>query len=350
MERILLIADNQELQQRIAKLFESAGYLLLSTSNGKKGVEWAREIRPVAIFFELAIPEINGYEVLEILQNDPKTNRIPFIFITAKADRTAFRKAMECGADDYLTTPFTDRELLKTLEVRLKKVRLFGSKSEGNAENIQPLGQEDNPLISLLIESSAEKRYKQKQLVFAEGKHPQYLFYLKSGKVKASKINEDGKELTVGLYSPGDYMGYIALLEDKPYKVTTRALEASNIMRIPRKNFFELMNRHSDLPLQFIQVLVQNNNIKAEQMVHLAYNSLRKRVASSLIRLKNKFSLDPKEEVLLKMTREELARLSGTTTESLIRTLSDFKNEKLIQIEGRAIRILDEDGLKNMLN
>src|SRR5699024_9236679 len=145
--------------------------------------------------------------------------------------------------------------------------------------------------------------------------------------------NEEGKELTIGLYSPGDFLGYIALIEESVYKINAQTLEESELVLISKKEFTDKILSNASYVLEFTKTLVANNNYKAEQMVQLAYNSLRKRVANTLVLLKEKFtSQKPSspQNFQIKITREELANLAGTTTESLIRTLSDFKSEELI--------------------
>ena len=145
-------------------------------------------------------------------------------------------------------------------------------------------------------------------------------------------------------------MGYTAVLEESTYRVTTKALADSDIALITRTDFFALIHSNQAVAMQFIRFMASNNNQKAEQMVQLAYHSLRKRVANALLLLKDKFQTAEHERFTIHITREELAHLSGTTTESLIRTLSDFRSENLIEIKGGDIAILDEKKLEYMIN
>lgn len=350
MKKILLIEDNIDLLENTAELLELAGYEVLMANNGKSGVEKAKKHLPNLIISDIMMPELDGYGVLHLIQRQPELASTPFIFLTAKTERTDFRKGMEMGADDYLMKPFTETELLNAVESRLKKSsQLHDSFSVSPASTKFERSYEQ--IFKELFEKGDTNTYKNKQVIFSEGNHPQFLYYIKSGKVKAFKASDTGKELTVGLYTEGDFLGYIAILEGSTYRITAQTLSKTEIILIPLKDFLGYAGKHASFTLQFTQALVRNNNYKAEQMVQLAYNSLRKRVANALLMLKEKFtSTENKDPFILEITREELANISGTTTESLIRTISDFKEEKLIDIQGRAIELIDEKRLRNLLN
>jgi len=146
----------------------------------------------------------------------------------------------------------------------------------------------------------------------------------------------------VGLYNEGDFIGYTALLEESVYKDSAEAIEDTDIAIIPREEFDLLINNNKDVTQKFIQLLAKNVSEKEDQLLGLAYNSLRKRVADALITLYNKYKDDEQEKFSIHISREDLANIAGTATESLIRTLSDFKSEKLIEIKEGHIIILDD--------
>lgn len=352
MNTILLIEDSPEILENTTEILELAGYKVMTANNGKSGVEAALDHHPDLIISDIMMPKLDGYGVLHLIQKHPELADIPFIFLTAKTDRNDFRKGMDLGADDYITKPFSDTELLNAIESRLKKASRIKDHASEVAKADFALQSNYSHALEELFKNSKYNNYKKKQVIFTEGNYPQYLFYVQSGKVKAFKTNDDGKELTIGLYATGDFIGYTALLEDSAYRVTAQTLEECELSLISKKDFFDMVNSNTALALQFIRMLAKNNNQKAEQMVQLAYNSLRKRVANALLLLKEKFTsgIESKENFSIRMTREELANLSGTTTESLIRTLSDFRTEKLIDIKGGTIEIMDEKKLEHMLN
>lgn len=346
MKKILLIEDSREILENTAEILSLAGYEVCTASDGKSGIGSALSFLPDLIISDIMMPGLDGYGVLHLVQKHAELKEVPFIFLTAKTGRSDFRKGMEMGADDYITKPFSDTELLNAVEARFKKAER-ASVTDKSAEipDFRP-----KPSLEGLFNHKTTNRYKKKQIIFSEGNHPHYLFYVAKGKVKAFKTSEEGKELIVGLYAEGDFMGYTALLEESTYKVTAEAIEDSEIDIVSKKDFFELISCNSDVTRRFLRILADNNNQKAEHMVQLAYDSLRKRVASTLLLLKTKYDNSAGEKFSIHIRREELANLAGTSTESLIRTLSDFKSEGLIGIQSGNIEILNEEKLENMLN
>jgi len=133
------------------------------------------------------------------------------------------------------------------------------------------------------------------------------------------------------------------------YKDTAEALEDTELALIPREDFNELIDRNPEVARKFIQLLAKNVAEKEKQLLKLAYNSLRKKVADALLLIQAKYQGDS-EAFTIDMSRENLANIAGTATESLIRTLSDFKNEKLIDIADGRITILNQKKLENLCN
>src|SRR6478609_1833847 len=126
MKSILVIEDNKDLRENTAEILDLAGYKTFTAENGKKGVDIAVKEKPDVIICDIMMPELDGYGVLHLLRKNPDTQAIPFIFLTAKTERSDFRKGMEMGADDYITKPFEDIELLSAVETRLKKSAILG--------------------------------------------------------------------------------------------------------------------------------------------------------------------------------------------------------------------------------
>src|SRR6187399_2972670 len=119
--RILLIEDNNEIRENTAEILELSNYIVDTAENGKIGVEKALAQKPDLIICDIMMPVLDGYGVLHLVTKNEALAGVPFIFLTAKSERTDFRKGMEMGADDYITKPFTDIELLNAIENRLKK-------------------------------------------------------------------------------------------------------------------------------------------------------------------------------------------------------------------------------------
>src|SRR4051812_39373270 len=135
-KKIVLIEDNKSVRENIVEILELAEYQVSAAPNGKKGVDLVLKETPDLIICDIMMPELDGYGVLHMLSKNAKTSSIPFIFLTAKADRTDFRKGMEMGADDYITKPFDDIELLNAVETRLKKSDLLKTEYAANAKGV----------------------------------------------------------------------------------------------------------------------------------------------------------------------------------------------------------------------
>jgi DNA-binding response OmpR family regulator len=345
---ILVIDDNNDIRENTAEILELAGYKTLTAENGKKGVEAATKGKPDLIVCDIMMPELDGYGVLHLLRKNVETENIPFIFLTAKTERSDFRKGMEMGADDYVTKPFEDIELLNAIEVRLKKAAVlsnhYASSPQGLNQFIRDV--KNAGLLKQLADQYDVESYNKKQPLYTEGKRPRFLFYLVNGKVKTFKTHEDGKEYITDLFSPGDFIGYIALIEDKNYDDNATVLEDAEIMQIPKEDFLQMIYSDINIANKFIHIVTQNVKQKEERLINLAYSSLRKRVAKALVEVSSKFEV---QNSPLEISRDDVAQYIGTATESLIRTLSDFKDEKLIEIKSGKIIVTNIEKLKNLL-
>ena len=350
MKTILVIDDNTDLRENTAEILDLAGYKTLTAENGKKGVDTAVKEKPDLIVCDIMMPELDGYGVLHLLRKNPDTQQIPFIFLTAKTERSDFRKGMEMGADDYVTKPFEDIELLNAIEVRLKKSEVLQQNYNATPQGLSQFVKDvkDAGLLKQLSEQYDIEHFSKKQTVYAEGKRPRFLYYLVNGKVKAFKIHEDGKEYITDLYSAGDFMGYTSLIEDKVYEESAIVLEDAEVMQIPRDEFLQMIYSDINIAAKFIKIVTQNVKEKEERLLNLAYSSLRKRVAKALVDIHEKFYKESTNSVI-EFSRDDIAQYIGTATESLIRTLSDFKSEKLIDIKSGKISIINLEKLKNLL-
>ncbi len=352
MKKILLIEDNDEIRENTSEILELSNYKVISAPNGKKGVELALKHQPDLIVCDIMMPELDGYGVLHAVHKNETIKNTPFIFLTAKTERDDFRKGMDLGADDYITKPFSGTELLNAIDGRLKKIDLLKEKLASGIQGFEHLVQTVNGSKTLqsLTESANVNHYKKKQIIYSENNYPNRLYYILKGKVKTFKSNDIGKDLITELYSVGDFIGHIALLEGSTYKDTAEALEDTELAIIAKEDFENLINSNAEVAKKFIQLLAKNVSEKEEQLLGMAYNSLRKKVAEAILQLQNKFQEDKNKEYRIDISREGLATLAGTATESLIRTLSDFKSEKLIDLKDGHIIVLNQNKLTHLLN
>jgi CRP-like cAMP-binding protein/CheY-like chemotaxis protein len=346
---VLIIEDNQDIRENTAEILELADYTVYTAENGKKGVEAAITHEPDIILCDIMMPELDGYGVLYMLSKNEKTAHIPFIFLTAKAERADLRKGMEMGADDYLTKPFDDMELLNAIETRLQKRDQVKKNSENSASLDNLLDEARSArLLTELSENSRVRSYKKKQNIYTEGDQPMNVYLVKSGSVRTYMIYQDGREITTGMFAPGEFFGYDSVLLNKPCTDHAETLESTELHLISRNEFNSLIFKNPGISKKFIELLSGHVKEKEEQLLKLAYNSVRKRVADAVVSLAEKFGGQDADIATIKISRDDLASMVGTANETISRTLADFKDEQLIEKEGSSIKVLSISRLKRI--
>lgn len=352
MKTILLIEDDEDVRENTAEMLELAHYRVLRASNGKQGVDLARKETPDLVLCDIMMPELDGYGVLHMLGRSPETAEIPFIFLSAKAERSDVRRGMELGADDYLTKPFEESELLNAIEGRLRRSDLFRKGFDRTLNGLNDFMEQARGVAALedLSKDRKVRVIERKGILFHEGDEMRNVPFLVSGKVRTFKVNNDGKEFVTGLHVPGDFIGYLGLLEGGHATETAEAIEESEVALVPREDLLRLLYRDRDVSMRFIRMLSQEMGEKQERLLHLAYASVRERVAQALIQLHDRFSQGQSDSLGVRISRDDLAAIVGTATESLIRCLTDLKDEGMINTQGRDIRITDRRRLEKLAN
>jgi len=346
---VLVIEDNNDIRENIVEILQLADYTVHEAQNGKIGVDLAIKHKPDIILCDIMMPELDGYGVLYILNKNAETAAIPFIFLTARAERLDLRKGMEMGADDYLTKPFDDMELLNAIETRLKKKEAqqdFYSKSLDRLSSLI-LNKDGLAELKKSIQERRTRQFKKGQVIYYEGDKGTGLYLLISGKAKSVKIAGDGRELMTGIYAADDYMGINSMLLNEIHSDTATALEDSTVCQIPKESLEQLMNQYPDVAREFIKLLAKDIKEKEEHLLQMAYNSVRKKMADAMVRLQ---SQQKEVEGSFKVTREDLAAMTGMATETVSRTLSDFKDEGLIEKKGSVIKVVNLESLAKMKN
>ncbi len=351
MKTILIIEDNEDIRENVAEILMLSDYKVLTAANGKEGVEVAQRAMPDLIICDIMMPGLDGYGVLHILHKDPKTQNIPFIFLTSKSERSDFRSAMEMGADDYITKPFAGNELLNAIEARFQKIDILKKQLTPDLAGFNELlsSVDNKKTLETLKDESNTVTYKKRQVIYKEGANPHYLYYIVSGKVKTYKTHEDGKDLVVDLYNEGDFFGYLALLQGTTYQESAESMSDTEVALIPTRDFEQVINNNPETAKKFIGLLSKNLVEKEKLLLGIAYNTIRKKVAGALLSMEKKYHTNKKEPFLVDISRDELATIAGTATESLIRTLSDFKSENLIEIKSGKVIINDTTRLENLI-
>lgn len=209
------------------------------------------------------------------------------------------------------------------------------------------------------ILSSDEKRivadnftvsnYKKGQIIYVEGEEPENLWCLLKGKVKMYKSGIGDREQILRLYRPVQYFGYRAYFAHENYVSSCAALEVSTIGFLPMKLVENLIRRNNDLAMFFIHELSRNLGGSDTKIVNLTQKHIRGRLADALLLLEDNYGLEDDDSTLkIYMSREDLANLSNMTTSNAIRTLTAFVSEKLISVDGRRIKILNEPQLRKI--
>ncbi|SKC43647.1 response regulator [Ohtaekwangia koreensis] len=347
MKKILLIEDNPEIRENTSEILALANYDVVTAENGKIGVELAQHEKPDLIICDIMMPELDGYGVLHILSKKEDTASIPFIFLTAKTEKTDIRKGMNLGADDYLTKPFDDTDLLNAIETRLRKSAMQQKHYEATPEGLDNFIKDAQKVLNIkdLGKDRKVKLFKKKAEIFSEGDMPLQVYFIKSGNVKTFKSHPDGKEFITNLYEANDFFGFEPVLENDNYKESAVALLDSELVAIPRHDFILMMQSHPDVSASFINLLCKKVAERERQLLNLAYNSVRQRTAEAL--LKSTSLQDAKSVIAI--SREDLAKMVGTASESVIRVLSDFKEEGIIEIESGKIKIIHPTKLEKVV-
>lgn len=341
MKNILLIEDDVVLRENTSELLELSNYNVTTASNGKIGLEMARNILPDIIVCDIMMPELDGYGVLEGLAGNDDTKQIPFIFLSAKTERKDVRKGMDSGADDYITKPFEEEELISAIESRLAKAailkedKLVAKQQNSEQEELRTL----NDLKNFFDDNGETLNFAQEEVIYSEGQNSNHIYLISKGLIKCHKLDEQGKHLTTALHKEDDLFGYTSFTQNTPYQETATAIQDATLIAISKNELKDVLNSNHKVTLELIQLLTDDLSLVKDQLLQMAYSSAKKRTATTILKFAEKLNRNPNDAI--RISRNDLASVAGIALESLIRTLSSFKDMGIIEIEGRNIKILD---------
>jgi len=217
----------------------------------------------------------------------------------------------------------------------LFQIEKFTSKSDTIFKNIPSE-------LRLFLESQMiDKTFRKGQPIFLEGSYSSGIFYLKEGLVKKYKTDHAGKEHILSLCSAGELIGYSALLCNEPYPDSASAIETSKLGFIPNEVFLKATNESNELMLCLLSSLSHEFSVMVNSVMVFAHMTVRERLALTLLILSAKFRKKDKADLVeIVLSREELANMVGTATETLVRILQEFKKEGIIEINAKKIRLL----------
>ena len=193
-----------------------------------------------------------------------------------------------------------------------------------------------------LSENKGSNFYKKGQAIFYEGNHSNGLYCIFKGKVKLSKLGEDGKEQVVRFSKTGEILGYRALLSNEPYQATATAMEDCQICHLTKERFMSLIKSNPKLSWNTMQLLSKDLRNAEQHLINIAQKTVTERIAEALILLSETFGfLEDGKTLDIVLTRSEIADIAGTTTETTIRTLALLNKSKLISLDGKKIVLLN---------
>jgi CheY-like chemotaxis protein/CRP-like cAMP-binding protein len=348
MKKVLLIEDDTVLRENTAELLELTGYEIITAPNGKVGIVTAKSKLPNIIICDIMMPKVDGYEVLEALANNVYTKYIPFIFLSAKTERKDIRKGMDMGADDYITKPFSEEELISAIKSRLAKASILNDirdkpdKTNANEGEIITL----YDLKKFFIDYGEMFTYAKGDIIYKEGYNSNYIYLIIKGLVKCHKLDEQGKELTTALYKEDDLYGYTSFTQNMPYQETATVMKDAELVGISKNELKNMLNSNHKVTLELIQLLTDDLRGLKDQLLQMAYSSVIKKTAATILKFAEKMNKEQGEPI--RISRNDLASVAGVATETFIRTLSSFKKQGLIEMEGRNIKILNLEKLEHI--
>lgn len=352
MRKILLIEDNPDVRENACEILQLANYQVVAAADGKSGIKKIESEQPDLILCDIMMPELDGFGVRHLINKTPEFSTIPFIFLTSKTDQGSWRKGMELGADDYILKPFNADDLLNAIETRLRKHDEQRKAFSHNVSDVNGLllKARKGGLQELIAENHDLRSLRKKQVLYSAGDRPMNLYFISKGRVKTYITNGEGKQLITTIYKAGDFLGYTPLLEEQLYTDTAEAVVDAEILAIPKAEFLAMMYSDTALTREFVKMISHNLREKESQLMSMAYNSLRKRTADGLLQVLDSLRKTPQDNPEIEISRRDLAEMIGTTKESLVRTLSDFKEEGIIAVSESRILVRQEAKLRNMLN
>lgn len=206
--------------------------------------------------------------------------------------------------------------------------------------------------LSKVSESKVMNTYKKGHTIFFQGNPPFGLYCVNNGKIKISKIGPDGKESILRIASDGDVLGHRSLFSQENYNATATVIEEATICFIDKKFIYQAVHDEPSIALNLIQKLSQEMGSAESKSASLTQKNVRERLAELFLMLKKTYGVQDGKRIRLdiKLTREEMASMVGTANETIIRFITEFKDEGIIEQEGKVIFILDEEKLLQFAN
>lgn len=340
-KKILIIEDDKIVRENTAEILQLANYDVITAENGKVGIEKANFFKPDLIICDILMPELDGYGVLQIVMRNSLLQKTPLIFMSAKTKHEDVRRGMDLGASDYITKPFEESELLSAVASRLKRRDLLAA-DPTKESSINKKWQINEIMKAFHYKEVME--YKLGATIFCEGNISNHIFYILTGEVKTFKTNQEGKELITEIFFDKNFFGFTSLLENRPYSENAEAIKDTSLIRIQKRELFDLIKTNPKLGLNFMDLLSADLEDVKNHLLNLVYDPVRCKTAEAILYLHRKKGLNN----IVDIRRSDLASYLGIAKETLTRALTDFKEEKLIETFKNEIQIIDHKGLQRI--
>lgn len=262
--------------------------------------------------------------------------------MSAKTNHDDIRKGMDMGAWDYITKPFEESELLSAVSSILKRNEIFEKHKEPEESNFEKIITFEK--LEDQVSTKEKFLYNKGMSIYCEGNNSNHIFYIVKGKVKTFKNNEAGKELITGIFKKRSFFGFTSFIKNKAYDESAVALKKTTIQKITKQEVLNLVKQNPQLAINFMDLLSENLKNVKDQLIRLAYDSVRKKTADALLQLNS----NDERGYIINITRSDLASIIGIAKETLIRTLTDFKDEAIIKSDRTSIEIINFKKLKSI--
>lgn len=341
MKRALLIESDAGERKRIKEILELGGYKVESAKQGTEGLRKAEIIKPDIIICRISLKGGDGFSILYSIRQDINLAEIPFIMIADTRERSDRRRAMEMGSDDFIIHPFSEPELLKSIENQIERYNLLKNKFSSKDDREIKQRYHEEPWVRVLIQNRKIQHYKEGDQIYRNGNNPAYVYYILEGQVKLFNLNEKGKELITEIVVSGEFFGYEPVMANCEYTQNSMALANSKILRISADEFQSILQGDSSLANGLLKVISSGVLEKEKDMLSLAYASVKDRIALRLVYLSKKFDSNK-----IQISRKDLASLSGTSMETAVRILSEYKKLGFIDEDEQSIILKDVTAFK----
>jgi len=347
--KILIILKDSGLRSKILDILQFSKYVVELTDNGKRALEIVKNHRVDLVICGIELYEIDGYGVVRMLSKFVDTAGIGLIMLLETGDQVALRRAMEIGADGYLSTGFDDAELLNQVEVRLRKKRLQQELFLKQHFQERSTIKSSNEMFWLdeKLDRLTARVFRKNQTIYYQGEYQSGLYYLVSGNVKTFISDSSGNLLITDIYGPGEYFGLQDFALGSHVFHTSKAMSDAEIVAIPLKDINDLIVEYPDVLRIFVKKLAKSVRDMEERALALAHASVRERVAAAMIRLA-KQGQNSSDKTRVSLPRNDLANIIGIASETLSRILSDFAREGLIEKDANDILLSSIEKLRKV--